>query len=92
MFIIFLYVVSDNDLFRSKRTYRQLLMQFHIEAGHLLYFYYEDTKAHEHFNQAKAASGLAIELKGLLHGRIFMTFCKHFLTSIQFTSLAIGVA
>jgi len=49
-------------------------MQFHIEAGHLLYFYYEDAKAHEHFDRAKAVSGLTVELKGLYKSGICHSF------------------
>ena len=39
-------------------------MEFHLEAGHLLYFYYEASQAAEHFNTALKLSGLKIELTG----------------------------
>lgn len=59
--------VSSSELFESGKISREVIMQFHLEAGHHLYFYYEDVKAREHFDIAKKLSGLSIELKGFVN-------------------------
>ena len=39
-------------------------IEFHLEAGHLLYFYYESAMARDHFDVAVKLSGLDIHLTG----------------------------
>ena len=39
-------------------------IEFHLEAGHLLYFYYESAMARDHFDIAVKLSGLDIHLTG----------------------------
>merc|ERR1712241_251925 len=46
-----------------------LLMQYHLEAGHLLYFYYEPSKSHKHFEEAKKLAGIDIKLTGAMGKR-----------------------
>ena len=48
---------------------REVAIMFHIEAGNLCYFYYESSKAKEHFNTATQLSGLEIGLTGALGKR-----------------------
>lgn len=42
----------------------RIAIEFHLEAGHLLYFYYESAMALDHFNTAVSLSGLNIHLTG----------------------------
>jgi len=42
----------------------RISMEFHLEAGHLLYFYYESAMARDHFDIAVKLSGLDIQLTG----------------------------
>jgi len=44
----------------------RIAMEFHLEAGHLLYFYYESALARDHFDIAIKLSGLDIQLTGKL--------------------------
>jgi len=46
-------------------------IEFHLEAGHLLYFYYESGMAQDHFDTAVKLSGLGIRLTG----HTFCVFC-----------------
>ena len=45
-------------------THRELAIQFHLEAGHLSYFYYESSQASDHMTQAESLSGLQVKLTG----------------------------
>jgi len=42
----------------------RIAIEFHLEAGHLLYFYYESAMAQHHFDTAVKLSGLDIHLTG----------------------------
>ena len=44
--------------------YREAQTQFHLEAGYLLYFYYEGAKAEQHFEKAHELSNVNVELTG----------------------------
>jgi len=39
-------------------------VEFHLEVGHLLYFYYESAMARDHFDIALKLSGLQVHLTG----------------------------
>lgn len=39
-------------------------VEFHLEMGHLLYFYYESAMARDYFDTAVKLSGLDIHLTG----------------------------
>ena len=39
-------------------------IQLHVEAGHLLYFFYEAEEARKHFSLALDATALKVELTG----------------------------
>ena len=41
-----------------------LQIQFHLEAGHMCYFFYESSLARHHFDTALKLSGLSVELTG----------------------------
>ncbi|KAI0207157.1 Tetratricopeptide repeat protein 27 [Lamellibrachia satsuma] len=53
----------------SGGQHRELAVQFHLEAGHLCYFYYEVGQASDHITQAESLSGLQINLTGALGKR-----------------------
>ena len=62
----------------SANACRQARVEFHLEAGHCLYFYYEAEKAAEHFATAQQLTGLTVQLTG-----------KHFATAQQLTGLTV---
>jgi len=53
-------------------------IEFHLEAGHLLYFYYEPAMALDHINAAVKLSGLDVQLTGKmvcwLNEHVFVAF------------------
>ena len=57
--------VTDKPLFSGSvpRT-SGLQIQFHLEAGHMCYFYYESTMARDHFAVAEKLSQLSVQLTG----------------------------
>lgn len=42
----------------------RISVEFHLEAGHLLYFYYESAMARDHFDDAVRLSGVDVQLTG----------------------------
>lgn len=44
--------------------FRDLIIQFHLEAGYLCHTFYEYKRAQEHFKTAAKVSGLVLELTG----------------------------
>lgn len=53
----------------ATRCGSRIAVEFHLEAGHLLYFYYESGMAQDHFDTAVKLSGLNIHLTGILGRR-----------------------
>lgn len=64
-------IVSSQKLFSGNAGYREISMQYHLEAGHLCYFYYEAALAKEHFSVAEKLSGLSVQLKGIACVKLF---------------------
>ena len=44
--------------------FRDAAIQFHLEAGYISYFYYEPSRAKEHFASAHKKTSLNVELTG----------------------------
>jgi hypothetical protein len=64
--LILFYLVSRKSLFNGQVPQTSSLqMLFHLEAGHLCYFYYESTMARHHFSVAEELSNLTVALTGL---------------------------
>ena len=61
--------VTANETLITNDKYRDILMQFFVEAGYLCYFFYEPEKAKEFIQKAKKLSGLSIELTGAMGKR-----------------------
>jgi len=59
--------VKDKAMFSEASQHgsgSRIPIEFHLEAGHLLYFYYESAMAREHFDAAVRLSGLDIHMTG----------------------------
>jgi len=52
----------------------RIAIEFHLEAGHLLYFYYESAMARDHFDIAVKLSGLDIHLTGKSSNEFVLMF------------------
>ncbi|ELU10624.1 hypothetical protein CAPTEDRAFT_228317 [Capitella teleta] len=61
------YVIEE--LTHGPYCFRDLAIEFHLEAGHLLYFFYEPSLSSEHFTAARQLSNLTIELTGAMGKR-----------------------
>ena len=63
--------------------HRELAIQFHLEAGHLSYFYYEASQASDHMTKAESLSGLQVKLTGqsLLRSILVITEWPQLLTN-----------
>lgn len=65
-------LVSTKHLFNVTHPQAySLQMQFHLEVGHLCYYYYESTLAQHHFCVAEKLSQLSVEMTGW----IFHKYC-----------------
>ncbi|KAL4238173.1 Tetratricopeptide repeat domain 27 [Mactra antiquata] len=58
--------VSVCEPLMTAEKYRDLQIQFHIEAGHISHMYYRYREAEQHFNTAKKLSGLTVEFTGAM--------------------------
>jgi len=56
--------VKGKSLFSGVSGRSRIPIEFHLEAGHLLYFYYESAMARDYFDTALKLSGLDIHLTG----------------------------
>jgi len=81
----------------------RIAIEFHLEAGHLLYFYYESAMARDHFDTAVSLSGLNIHLTGYSINVFYTCFSywwfyywkhiysvKHFALSLDFLTISIS--
>jgi len=62
--LCFLQVKSKSMFSGAACCGSRIPIEFHLEAGHLLYFYYESAMARHHFDTAVKLSGLDIHLTG----------------------------
>lgn len=61
--------VQKTEPLMTDDRYRELQVQFHVEAGYLSHMFYRYREAHDHFNTAKKLSGINVELTGAMGKR-----------------------
>lgn len=61
--------MQRRELLMANDKYRDVQIQFHIEAANLSHVYYRYREAHVHINTARKLSGLSIELTGAMGRR-----------------------
>ena len=73
-------VESSSDFFQAGHP--DSFLQFHLEACHIDYFYYEPSSARQHMEKVKEASGLSVDLTGWMMTIIIVVLVADMMTVV----------